>query len=438
MKLYWLAAAALLIAQDKMKTPAFKYAVVVSQATRQSPDWGPVVKKLEKKYNAKVFAYTQDVSETKSALAQYFPKYVCVVARPEELAGKSTVIRSAWSTIRGLDEDPYEDAIWAVLTGYDASDAMRIVDAKPLVVKRGLSHVGGGWLEWFDTGLSFSEGTKNAKFVKTSGKSVEKVRGPDDTTAEWVSAVNRNDCDMISSSGHATEANWEMGYSFPSGMVRCSNGTLNATSSERRRFDIVTSNPKIYLGVGNCLIGHVSQKNCMALAWIHSGANHFFGHIVPQSQPCYAWAIPDYFCGSQGRMTYAEAIYAHYQGMQFEMSEMRKSYPCCTKGGRSTVLYGDPAWDARMKKAVDPIFEQDLDFEEKEKTVKITLKITANRDGEILRYPLALLPRRIANSKVDSSNAEKTVVTDNFIMIKTGPMKKGDTRTVVVSASLAD
>lgn len=438
MRVWWLIA--LLGWQDGPKKPEFKYAVVVSQATRQDKEWGSVVKQLEEKYAAKVFEYAQDVSETKDGLQKYFPKYVCVVARPEELMGRSTLIRSAWKTLRALDDDPYEDAIWAVLTGFDASDATRIVKAAPLVVRRGLSHVGSGWLDWFEQGVSFSEGEKNAKFVKESGKPVQKVRGPDDTTDEWVAAVNRNDCDIVSSSGHATEGNWEMGYSFPSGIVRSRDGSLNATSSERRRFDIRTDNPKLYYGVGNCLIGHVSNKGCMALAWIHSGANQFFGHIVPQGRGCYAWAIADYFFASQGRFTYAEAIYLHWQAMQFEMSALQKQFPCCVQGGRSTVLYGDPAWEARMNKSTDPLFEQELDFKVSEdgKSVRVTFKITPNRDGAVVRPPMALLPRRIGEAKIESSDAEKSVVTDNFILIKLGTVKKGEAQSIVLTAPLLE
>lgn len=424
---------------NKFNNKQKKYAVVLSAATKADSDWGQVSARLVKKYNAREFVFDQKPLEILKDLRSYFPYYVCFVTRPDELYGKSTFIADAARVVRSLDDDCYEDAIWAILTGIDAKDAMRIISSPPLTVRKALSHVGNGCLEWFDEGTSFSEGEKNAKFVKKPGEPVKKVAGPDETTAEFTEVLNRNDCNIISTSGHATEKDWQMGYSFRSGQIKPKDGKLFAIQLDGKMLPITADNPKIYFGIGNCLIGHVLDKDCMALTWIHNGANQFFGHIVPQSRPCYAWAICEYFYLLQDRFSFAEAVYIHSLARIYETSKLGVDYPCCNVGGKSSILYGDPAWDARMKKTVDPLYDQNLIINTNGNKLSITFEIKANKDGGISRPPVALLPIRIKNAEVESTNAKQVEVADNFILMRVWdkndpPLKAGETRKVKLTA----
>jgi hypothetical protein len=74
-------------------------------------------------------------SETLDELKKHFPKYACFLATPGE-AGKKFVAEVHQLT-RKLDDDPYTDLLWGILTGYDAANALRIAKhSAPLTIKR--------------------------------------------------------------------------------------------------------------------------------------------------------------------------------------------------------------------------------------------------------------------------------------------------------------
>ncbi|NQT54216.1 hypothetical protein HQ576_19320 [bacterium] len=394
-----------------------RYAIVVEKKTVEDAGWRSVVDALQKKRSATVFYQEADDGKAlRQKLAAFRPHYVCFVARPDELAreGKARAktrdgravelpvcglyYRAVGMLMRSLDGDPYDDARWAVLAGATPQDALRVVSAKPLVVRRGLSHVGSGWLTWMESGTSFNESKKAQKWVKEPGKPPEEVQGPDDTTKQFVEEVNAGKADMVSSSGHATEADWEMGYSYRNGrMVRPSQiaklpqaardnyktlldaatqrASLLAVDTANQVYAILSDNPKIYYSPGNCRIARVDGRDCMALGWIHHGAMQFYGHVGLQMRSCYAWGVAEYFLALQGRFTFAEAVWLNQQALRWAVSQMSEEdkkgkYVCCrgttcypVRGKlywQTTVLYGDPAWEARAKPVVDPLYDQGL------------------------------------------------------------------------------
>ena len=94
------------------------YVVVVSSATFAKADWRKVADALEAKHGAIVCQYKTSPSEALPALKKHFPKYACFLATPGE-AGRKFVAEVHQLT-RKLDDDPYTDLLWGVLTGYDA------------------------------------------------------------------------------------------------------------------------------------------------------------------------------------------------------------------------------------------------------------------------------------------------------------------------------
>ncbi len=424
-----------IVAQDKepdAKARA-KYAVVVSNKLYEKEDdgaakWPDVIDKLKKKYKATVFRFEgspDSDGSLRKELARYQPYYVCFVSRPEH-CGRNFV-QSAIKLMHSLDDDPYDDAIWAILTGYTADDALEIVKSKPLTVKCHLSHVGGGWLEWFESGVSFNEGAQFDKRVKKKGKAPEKVEGPADTTEQWVKEVNGNKVDIVSSSGHATERDWQMGYKYRSGrIVPAGKGSLAGVASDGKRHDIKTSNPKIYFSPGNCLIAHIPSnlKDCMCLSWIHNGCRQFFGHVDLQTRWCAAWGIATYFFSLQDAYTFSEAVYVNrvasrYVADTYQKGQEKQYHDRCLN---ITVLYGDPAWSARMKRSTDPLYEVGQKTAKTEDGgLRITITVSFKRDctfnERYVKPPVALLSQPISNWKVEKSDAKATVVCDNFIML---------------------
>jgi len=70
-----------------------------------------------------------------NALRKCFPRYACFVARPEQVG--RDFVRSVHQSTRRLDDDPYTDTFWGILTGYDAANALEIAARdRPLVVRK--------------------------------------------------------------------------------------------------------------------------------------------------------------------------------------------------------------------------------------------------------------------------------------------------------------
>jgi len=403
------------------------YALVVSKATKADADWAKVVDAFTKKYKARVFIYEgEDPDAVMKELINYAPKYVAFIAKPTEATGEFVLKTRAMMC--AIDEDPYEDAIWGIITGYNYEDCLRMAKADKLVIKKALSGVGDGWLQYFNEGLAFNEGEKNAMYTKKPGKPLEKQLGPDDTTKSFVDALNTNEYQMMSSSGHATEHDWQIGYNYRNGQIRSTAGKLFGINTEIRIYPIQTTNSKIYYSPGNCFIGHISDMDCMALAWIHNGVNQYFGHTKPQGRPCFAWYIVNYFMALQGQFTFSESVYIHRAAAYWTKAET----VCCG----STVLYGDPAWEARLAKEIEPPYTQSLTFNKKDKQVTITFKIDFNQDYKG-QPAAAFLPELIRNPETKSVSPKLEVLAiDNLIMVDVGERKKGDCVEAVVTAEL--
>ena len=100
------------------------YAVVVSKATHANKDWKPVVTTLVKKHDGKVIEYEGDFGGVLGKLRAQFPRHTCFVATPEEATGP--FVARVHQLTRELDDDPYTDTFWGVLTGYNAANALAI------------------------------------------------------------------------------------------------------------------------------------------------------------------------------------------------------------------------------------------------------------------------------------------------------------------------
>lgn len=434
-------------AQDSVGSlvPGQPYAVLVSIGTSSDTGWKRAVDALGKRYGARIFTFDYpDLWAVQDAVAAYAPRYVCIVARPSEAT--RGFIKEAGGFVRTLDDDPYEDAIWAVLTGFDADDALRIATAEPLEVSRGISHVGGGWLEWMEEGVSWSEGVKNQKSVKAKGEAARQAAGPDDTTHEMAGELNRGRHQIMSSSGHATERDWQLGYSYPDGKFVSRGGKLFAIARDGKEMEIVSPDPKLYMSCGNCLIAHAIDMDSMVLAWIHSGgANQFFGHLEVQYRTCWAWDVANYFLTLQGRFTFAECVSLFHQDVTARLQDNPNDEQrfLLTSDQEGTALYGDPAWQARLKPSVEPVYDQTLAVSESGGGITLVFTVKAVKECAPSEPAGAFLPFRITDATVTRTDAAGVVVADDFVLLRLlregdAPLKPGDTRSVTIRARKAD
>ncbi len=471
------------------------YAVVASPQTLADPGWKKVVQSLVDRHGAKVFSWEwKKTKALKKALAAYSPRYVCFVAAPAELARTGKVeartksgrvlflplcgvyYHRAGRLMRSLDPDPYDDAIWAILTGRDARDALRIsrLSARPFRVKREVSHVLGGWLEWLKEGVSFNEVEKERMRVKLPGKEPVWKKGPLDTTAAFVQEVDSGRADMIVTSGHATEHGWHMGYKYRSGVIipaadigrypkkardevealkkrepgrwKKDPPALLGVDSHNRVYPIFARNPKIYYSPGNCLIARVDGRKCLVLSWIHHGAVQFFGHVGLQTHSCNAWGIVDYFLRLQGRYTFAESVWLNQQVLWWKQARGvlgKDQYICCRNERifqlgkkfvwEAVVLYGDPAMDARVEPVRDPLYEQSLVRKKlsggkEEWTFTVTMK-APQKPSRPAAFLLPRAPRKVLKIL---RGPKDLLVADDFALLpfwgpKTPPPEKGRT-----------
>ena len=228
------------------------YAVVVSRRTYGDKAWRPVVDALVAKYKAQVVRYNNSPAEARTALSRLMPNYVCFVARPGEV-GRAAVV-GIHRLMRKLDADPYTDAMWGILTGYGAADALRIArHSEPLIVRRVLSGTTGVGLGSFETGEQYNERKAGTMRVKTPDGKVETRPCPTDTTELIVKAFNAGRVDCFFTSGHATTRDWQLGYSYRNGQLRCKGGQLYGLDLRKKRHDIRSPNPNTAaLGCGRC------------------------------------------------------------------------------------------------------------------------------------------------------------------------------------------
>ena len=146
-------------------------------------------------------------------------------------------------------------------------------------------------------------------------------------------------------------------------------------------FPVLSANPKVYLPIGNCLMGHIDGPDAMALAWMKSaGVRQMLGYTKPTWYGYMGWGVLDYFVEQPGRYTLTEAFFANHAALIHrletafpdvareevigDMGECAKPVSPSPAGAtlklsaadghgllfdRDVVaFYGDPAWNARL------------------------------------------------------------------------------------------
>jgi hypothetical protein len=436
---------------------AADYAVVVSEGTAGEVGWGKVVAGLAEKHGATVMKWKGSVDEVLPALKGEHPRFTCFVATPAE-AGRDFV-NGVHRMTRKLDEDPWVDTRWGILTGLTAEDAMRsVTEREGLVIRK----VGSGTelaMDRIESGTWYCELRQGHMVSKASGGEAAEGKAPGDTTAALVGLMNEGKPDMWVTSGHATERDWMLGFRYRNGFWKSAAGRLYGEDTKGRTFDVKSPNPKVYLPIGNCLMGHIDGPDAMALAYMHSaGVRQMIGYVEPTWYGYMGWGMLDYFVEQPGRYTLSEAFTAnslallHRLGMacpealaveKYDGMGQTKEKLSLTAAGKAAGLkpmdvngllfdrdmvafYGDPAWEARMAEGKCN-FRQELT----EKDGVYTLTVTplageaswraVNKNGSQRggRPVVAFLPKRIdaGTVKVTSGGDRGVVVADDFVLV---------------------
>ncbi len=443
------------------------YAIVASPQVLDDADWAKVVESLKAKrseeFNVKIIRRETDDAAF-AELREVFPKFACFVVKPEE-ATKAN-LATIWQGTRALDDDPYGDVIWGIVTGYNADDALRMTRTEDRPTTKAAAGTSIA-LQYFDEGIAYDELKKNLKRVKKPGSAPEiTMDAPDDTTRALAESLDG--AQLFVASGHATQRNWMIGFSYRNGYFVSQNGQLyGKPSTDEKPFEINASGSKIYLASGNCLIGDIDGKDAMALALIHSAnVDQMVGYVVPTWFGYMGWGVQDYYIEQPGRFTLAEAFFANNQALLSLLEESKAAKASedtqnkeatlpskLPKGAKLSsryvegleydrdvvVLYGDPAWrnalaeqesgwaqTLKSEKTEDgrTLWTFTVDPKKGDKSFEL---IDPNGSERGARPFFQFFPTRVADPQVVSGAEFNPVVVDNFILVpqteKTTPDK---------------
>ncbi len=438
-----------------MDAVAADYVVVVSTATKSDEQWNSVVDELVAKHHGDVIVYDRQVIESLDALRQIFPKYVCFVQTSAE-SGRQKVAE-VHRMMRKLDEDPYTDSMWGILTGLDAAIALEIAkERKPLVVRRVASGTELA-MDRITEGVWYSELEPSLQVEKVAGGEALRGQGPSDTTQALAESLNDYKADLFVTSGHATERDWQIGFRYRNGSFQSKGGELFGVDTLGRKIPIHSDNPKVYLPIGNCLIGHIDGPDAMALAFMKSACvRQMMGYTVPTWYGYAGWGCLDYFVEQPGRYTFTEAFFANQHALierlttcfpdlaplDISPGSTPRRVAALTESAKSAGLtqqdamgllhdrdvvafYGDPAWEARMapgKLSYDQTLTQvEAGLYALEIKPLIGEKsfepVNLNGAQRGWRPLVCLLPNRVRNVEIVSGQELSAIITDNFVLI---------------------
>ena len=335
--------------------------------------WEGVVSSLRQRHDAVVLRFEESPMELEARLREMAPRYVAVVDVPESIGRDYVIALNQMS--RRMDEDPYADFLWGIITGYDAAGAQRMVDdaQEPMVLRTGVATI--KELEaakWFDAYAFVDDHQVGMRGEKKAGESsltyseieyrtdmtganerirrfVEKRFGKDvpDVLRQFLEYYEGYEPDLVVTASHATENNLEMPGSV--GNLRCRDGRLYTDYPGEQRFVEDRDSRMVCLPIGNCLIGNMNNtRNSMAAAWMNSQkAATFVGYVVTTWYGRNGWGGLKYLITNPGRYSVPEAFYMNQQDMMAQMQEWSDSL---------TVLPFD--YDTNYFKTLTPVLER--------------------------------------------------------------------------------
>jgi hypothetical protein len=424
------------------------YAIVVSDATMADPDWGPVVDTLQARHSAQVLTYSTNVSETQGDLILLQPDYICFVCQP--LEANTTFDHDVHELTRALDDDIYTDAIWAILTGYVAGDAMRVARGLgPLTIEKTILKDCGSLLNYLYEGIYLACHQYHLCKVKRANGQIDSVYGPRDCTDTIVGLLNSGEYDLLMTAGHGNHNAWQLHYpgSGEEGFIKSSAGQVYGDPYSGPDTNVNSISPKIWFAPYSCYQGKISNTGSLAPAWFHTaGGYQYAGYIISIGYCYQGKSVHSHFWPMQDKFTYAECFYLACQCLYFDSLN---NTPGVNQSSlryekHNFVLYGDPKDEARLRPMRDPMYDHEFIIDSVPGGMDtITFRITMNDTAHPWNYGgnpfFGFLPWRVDSVNVISTNAHNAVVTDNFCLLNVwnqgdSDLVTGEQREVVFAA----
>ncbi|MCH2162447.1 MAG: hypothetical protein MK085_11320, partial [Phycisphaerales bacterium] len=380
--------------------PNRDYLVIASSRARNTDGWRQVIGALAARHDAEMLFFDNSPEELLPALRSRQPRLVGVVAMPDE-AGRDRV-GELNRLFRKIDEDPWLDVRWGVVTGSRWEDAMEVVRAEaPLHVSRLLANTPVP-LEIARDGTYFDEGVAGRRVERQSGGAPREIQGDEIIADDFAATFNQEAPDLLVTSGRTNEERWMLGYRFDGGRVVVGEeGDLRARTPSGEDTTLHNDGPMAMLGAGSCLLGYVPDASVLPLAFIrHAGARQIVGYASTTWHGAGGWDVYRRFLDEPGRHSLAEATWfaqqdllrrfeAEFPGMpvvstegfgEREVPEFREAVSKATGMARNDprfhdlagylwdrdamVVLGDPAWSVQLAPGALPWtgrFERDGD-----------------------------------------------------------------------------
>jgi hypothetical protein len=478
-------------ASERLANQPYRYAVVVRDAAYADAGWKAVadtlVAKHGKSLGAQLFKWQYAIKDPLSALSAFKPDYIAFVCRPVADVDSQFILDASDMT-RALDADPYTDAIWSIVTGYTAADAMRAIQDS-VIVKTTLSAYLTSmtnptpanppqrwyyqsiatfepWQDftppWNIDQLVYNLPDGSVKTMKNDAANIANDRIV--TFSNWLNAKSIDvkvpgggeifgPVDLLTTSGHGNVNVWQAHYPLPAteGYLVSQNGQLYGSQAQGNAITINCQTPKVYLATGNCLIGNPGKTGNLPYAWFHTGrCVQMFGYIIETNYEYLGWGQWFRFNEFPGVYNVAESWFVTNNSMVFDYVNKTPGVynaPMMTQFLNNTVVYGDPKAIAYMYDFGDsshPYLEK-FTRSKGAGAAPDTFSYTAtghltnavNSSGTSFYYglrPFRYLPVRIDPSTVaiQKNDGHNAAITENFMLWS---MLEGNTESLAKGVS---
>ncbi len=345
------------------------YAIVISPEAAADKEWKAVAGALKEKHSADAWCavFETPLGDAAESLRAVKPRYAAFVMKPDEV--REAAYLSIKSMMRSLDDDPFDDAVYGIVTGPDAATAMRIASSsEPQTLERMLATTGVGEDVVQGPVAVISDAfPKGEYWEKDSSGAVTRNSTTGVTSRVFADAWARLDPDVLLTSSHATERNLEMPFSR--GAVVVKDGRFVAvTWPFGTGEDAPLAAPqreKAWLAAGNCLIANHNAPDDMVMTALSFGkVNQFAGYFKPTWFGFVGWTSWRYF-GSRG-YSLAESYYAANQLLLRKLAagdwKDEKEKAGLEWDRDATIFYGDPMLNVRFPGRKPSVKDADTEF----------------------------------------------------------------------------
>jgi zinc protease len=224
--------------------------------------------------------------------------------------------------------------MWAIITGIDAEHAIKSIDndsvTQPFIIQRAINFTNVDQ-NLFERCFTFSDGKKGCWYGKKcgldDGSGEEKDEGEEflkPPAQIFSDKFNEIEPDLLVTSGHGSEQSVDMPWSAGKLEVK-ENGLVPLDENSKPIAPIIetSSNPKIFLPIANCLVGHCTGPQCMVTTFLgRLGVRQMCGYTVRTWYGRAGWGTLDLWKSVPGRLTLADAYFLHQVRMTYDLKSI--------------------------------------------------------------------------------------------------------------------